>query len=98
MKASEDNQDLFYKLIREQRGPSPSSSNLNFDHPDAENMNTKNNWAKYFETLATPQDSPLYDEEHKRRIEYKHLLLCLSEQQCDVNFISEDTFTKHIKS
>ena len=76
MEANEHNKDLFHQIIRNQRrGASSNVARINFPQDPNDVNPQEDNWAKYFQALATPKNLPCYDEEHRRSAELRHLLL-----------------------
>ena len=76
MEASEDDHSLFYRLVRRQRADGPDNFaeiNFKFD-PDGVNSQVEN-WATYFQDLATPKQLPQFDQVHEKHMRLKRLLL-----------------------
>jgi retron-type reverse transcriptase len=74
MCAEEHDQKKFFQLIRKQRdGPSSTCTALEFTNLDPD-IPDVNKWANYFQQLATPKDLPIFDDEHKRSLNFRRLL------------------------
>ena len=71
MDLHEGNNTGFYSLIRKQRDPkSHKSSYLIFDNKQLQDESEiREAWADYFTDLATPVDSPNFDNEYKEIVE-----------------------------
>ena len=66
MSASEDDNQLFYKLIKKQRSTPRGSTELMIDdNLITDNEDLLNAWADHFERLATPTDDPNFDFDFK---------------------------------
>jgi hypothetical protein len=63
-KASTNNRQLFYKLVRKQRGPQSNVSDAVIFK--AEIPSQINGWATYFEELAAKEDLPHFDGQHHK--------------------------------
>jgi endonuclease/exonuclease/phosphatase family metal-dependent hydrolase len=76
MTANNDDQALFYKLIRRQRGDSETPvEELIVEGELLEGQHITEGWARYFSKLATPMDNPNFDPQYKNDVELKVLLL-----------------------
>ena len=76
MEADENDQSMFYKIIRKQRGLSsslPEEMYINGEKVDGDNIIEA--MTSYFEELTTPKDSPQYDREAKDRADIKNSTL-----------------------
>jgi hypothetical protein len=72
MKASTDDQQLFYRLIKQQRKTTDDrsitslrSNGTVFDGPDE----ILEGWATYFEGLGQPLSEPTFDEQYRQMVE-----------------------------
>lgn len=74
-KATTDDKQLFYKLIRKQRaGAKNLCSSIVFPNDERDQLE---GWANYFEDLAANNPHPFFDEEHKTSAELKYHLVSL---------------------
>ena len=98
MNACQDDHTLFYQLVRRQRQDGlDGCATIDFKL-DPSNSNTQtDNWATYFHHLATPATLPQFDEEYRRHIEIKHLLLQLLTPTSQFVTVDDSRITKHIR-
>ena len=76
MDASENDQQLFYQLIQNQRKESlVDTFEITFRNDQVDKCSQQENWANYCNELATPKELPQFCEERKRCTELKYLLL-----------------------
>ena len=99
-KATVDNKQLFFRLIKRQRGCSRELCNSVEFPPECETQ--LEGWASYYEKLATAESLPHFDDEHHKAMQLKHHLVALQmSRKCqaeDPAPIDESTIQKHIKS
>ena len=98
--ASTDDRELFYKLVKQQRGGYKAvSSSIDFKVPCLSQLD---GWADYFEELATAKSLPHFDEQHHRAMRMKfHSVALQASSTCSQTVpepINEDTIKKHVKS
>ena len=97
MDASENDHTLLYQLIRRQRNDGQDNNvvvKFKFD-PEGRN-NQVENWATYFEALATPKELPQFDKEHKTHMETKRILLQLQMPTGPPPVLTTHDMRKHI--
>lgn len=97
MEACENDHRLFYQLIKRQRSDGQDAAaqiNFKFD-PKNQNSQTEN-WAEYFEKLATPQDLPQYNAEHHETTKLKLLLIEMLTPKSPSIVLDQKQVKKHI--
>ena len=99
MSACENDSKLFFQLIKQQRGnATTSTSTIKFKF-DPENKHPQiENWATYYQDLASPKDFPHFSEEHR---EYTNLRMLMLEQltpHYPPIQVSNATVERHISS
>lgn len=99
MAASENDHNLFFQLIKQQRRDgNKSSSVINFKF-DPENNNLQiHNWAKYYQDLATPKDLPHFDKRNQQLIDLKLSVLEHFASSDPPIQVSENQVKNYIKS
>ena len=90
-RASTGNTQLFYRLVREQRGTNkPIPDCIEFPTEDTTQLN---GWANYFENLATMEDLPHFNESHHTNAKIKlHQTVLILKTNCEmipVQLVSE---------
>ena len=77
MESAEFNQDLFHKLIREQRATSSCYTDLIIVEGEtlSEDKDILNGWRHHFQTLATPVESPSYSKAFGSMVDLECLLI-----------------------
>ena len=97
MMASETDQDLFYKLVRQQRGDGQDThAVINFKSDPNNNLSQIDNWANYFEDLATPKDLPQFSKDAKASSSLRHQLLQLLAPKGQAMTIEPTMVCKHV--
>jgi hypothetical protein len=98
--ASNENKQLFYKLVNMQRGGKKATSSAVEFGPNCTSQ--IEGWADYFERLATPESLPHFDEDHHRAMQLKlHMVALETDKQCKsepANPFTEKDVAKHIRT
>jgi len=84
------------KLIKQQRVQNHHKCSIDFEtHKEDTEADS---WASYFEDLSTPKDNPNFDKEYWIHTQTKHLLLSLLNNIGEIQEVSQETISKHIKN
>ena len=93
MDAHENDTQLFYKLIKRQRGTG-SNTLATIDFGEKSQLS---GWAQYYEDLATPVDDPLFDASYKMKREMMYLLTQSQEAATnETHEVSQTQISKYI--
>ena len=99
MEAGQFDRKTFYKLVRKQRKTHQMKPCVEFQNPEISEIE---GWADYFEALATPVDSPMYDEDMKQSVETQARLieeLSMSEKtEAPTTVMAVTKHVKHLKN
>ena len=99
MNASENDSQLFFQLINQQRQCTHEGSAKILFNFDADNEHTQiENWVAYFEDLACPKDLPQFSESYRSHSEIKYLLLQLLQPRLPAPHVFPSSIKSHIQS
>ena len=69
MSASRRDKQLFFKLVRKQRGSSTATDHMIFNDEPVSGDKLMDAWRTYFSNLAIPKNNPDFDTAHKESVE-----------------------------